>query len=161
MLEVEGRPNVVDCRSVAVASMATRLTFDRSSTDPIALQSSREGAMNRPALFWSRFAGYVFLSTSLAVVIPVLVLLFFAEPVADDFARAIVADVSRYVQWTYSHWTGRWAALGFQALLFSRLPLLSIYPAILLGLQLVQFLAVLAFWHTLLGSAVSLRARLG
>jgi hypothetical protein len=65
------------------------------------------------------------------------------------------------VQWTYSHWTGRWAALGFQALLFSRLPLLSIYPAILLGLQLVQFLAVLAFWHTLVGSAVSLRARLG
>ncbi len=41
----------------------------------------------------NRFAYFLFLSTSLAVLIPALALVFFAEPVADDFGRAVVVDV--------------------------------------------------------------------
>ena len=116
--------------------------------------------MKRRALLLSHFADSVFLATAFAVAIPTLALVYFAEPVADDFVRATVVDVRQYVRWVYSHWSGRWAAVGLEALLLSKLPLLSIYPVLLWGLQVVHFLALLAFWHIVVGSAMSLTGRL-
>jgi hypothetical protein len=116
--------------------------------------------LKRRALLSSRFADSLSVTTAFAVAIPTLALVYFAEPVADDFVRAAVVDVRQYVRWTYSHWSGRWAAVGLEALLFSKLPLLSIYSAILWGLQVVHFLALLAFWHTVVGSTISLPGRL-
>ena len=109
----------------------------------------------------NRFAYFLFLSTCLAVLIPALALAFFAEPFGDDFARALVVDVPHFVRTDYFHWSGRWAALGLEATLFSKLPMLSVYSGILLALQVVHFLALLAFWQMLVGSATSLRHRLG
>jgi len=109
----------------------------------------------------ARFADSLILCTCLAVTIPALALVSFSEPVADDFVRAVVVDARQYVQWVYSHWSGRWAAIGLEAILFSQLPLLSVYPVILWILHAVHFLGLLAFWHTLVGTAISLRGRLG
>ena len=86
----------------------------------------------------NRFAYFLFLRTSLAVLIPALALVFFAEPVADDFGRAVVVDVPHFVRTDYFHWSGRWAALGLEAFLLSKLPMLSVYSGILLALQVVH-----------------------
>jgi len=95
------------------------------------------------------------------VLIPALALVFFAEPVADDFTRAIVVDVLQHVRSVYLHNSGRWAAFGLGAFLLSKLQTLSVYSRILWGLQVVHFLALVAFWQMLVGSAISLRDRLG
>jgi hypothetical protein len=108
-----------------------------------------------------RLAYFLFLITSFAVLVPALALVFFAEPVADDFERAISVDVPHAVAWAYSHRTGRWAEVGLDVFLLSKMPMLSVYSGILLGLQVVHFLALLAFWQMLVGSAISLRGRLG
>jgi hypothetical protein len=108
-----------------------------------------------------RLAHFLFLSTSVAVLVPALALVFFAEPVADDFERAISVDVSHAVASAYSHRTGRWAEIGLDSFLLSRLPMLSVYSGLLLGLQVVHFFALLAFWQMLVGSAISLWGRLG
>jgi hypothetical protein len=65
------------------------------------------------------------------------------------------------VRTDYFHWSGRWAALGPEAFLLSKLPMLLCNSGILLALQVVHFLALLAFWQMLVGSATSLRHRLG
>jgi hypothetical protein len=119
-----------------------------------ALKKVGRAAMNR-------FAASLFLGTSIAVLIPALALVFFAEPVGDDFAHAAVVDVPHFVRSVYFQWSGRWAALGLEAFLLSSLPVLTSYSGILWGLQVVHFLALLAFWHMVVGSAVSLRGRLG
>lgn len=93
------------------------------------------------------------------LIISSLAPVFFAEPVADDFGRAIVVDVPQHVRWFYFHWSGRWAAIGLEAYLLSKLPMLAVYSGILWGLQVVHFLALLAFWRMLVG--ISLRGRLG
>lgn len=115
----------------------------------------------RPANRSSRLAYFLFLGTSFAVLVPALALIFFAEPVADDFERAISVDVPHAVASAYSHRTGRWAEVGLDAFMLSRLPMLSVYSGILLGLQVVHFFALLAFWQMLVGNAISLRGRLG
>jgi Family of unknown function (DUF6056) len=68
--------------------------------------------------------------------------------------------VRQYVRWVYTHWSGRWAAFGLEALLLSKLPVLSIYSLVLWALQVVQLLGLLAFWHTVVGSTISLPGRL-
>jgi uncharacterized protein DUF6056 len=117
--------------------------------------------MDRSALLSDRLTYCLVLSTSLAVLVPALALAYFAEPVADDFARATVVDVPKFVGSYYVHWSGRWAAVGLEAFLLSMLPMLSVYAGILWGLQVVHFLALLAYWHMLLGKVISLRHRLG
>jgi hypothetical protein len=120
---------VVSRRSGSTASLRERDEEIRALLNG-AEEVERGGAMKRRAFLSSRFADSLFLPTAFAVAIPTLALVSFAEPVADDFVRAAVVDVRQYVGWTYSHWSGRWAAIGLEALLFSKLPLLSIYSAV-------------------------------
>jgi hypothetical protein len=100
------------------------------------------------------------LVTCIPVSIVVLVLVFFAEPIADDFWFAGSADVRAAVETLYAGWSGRWASHGLEALLLSKLPMLSAYSGILWGLHAVHFLGLFYFWHMLVGSAVRLRRRL-
>jgi uncharacterized protein DUF6056 len=109
-----------------------------------------------------RFARAVVVGGSLAVIVPALALIGFAQPVADDFGRATIDDVPRYVlDEAYLRWSGRWAGVGLEALLFSRLPLLSVYPFLLWALHALHFVALLAAWRALVGRAGSWPTSLG
>jgi hypothetical protein len=108
----------------------------------------------------SKFAQSLILVTCIAVSIVVFVLVFFAEPIADDFWFANAVDVRSAVETLYLGWSGRWASHGLEALLLTKLPMLSIYSGILWGLHAVHFIGLFYFWHLLVGSAVPLRRRL-
>jgi Family of unknown function (DUF6056) len=112
------------------------------------------------AFLANRFVNALFVSTSLAVIIPALALIYFAEPMGDDFVRALFVDVPHEVGRFYFHLSGRWAATGLEAFLLSKLQMLSVYSGILWGLQVVHFLALLSFLQMVVGESVSLRGRL-
>lgn len=110
----------------------------------------------------ARFARAVVVGGSLAVIVPALALVRFAGPVADDFARATIDDVPRYVlDQAYLRWSGRWAGVGLEALLFSKLPLISVYPFLLWALHALHFVALLAAWRALCGRAAPWRTPFG
>lgn len=115
---------------------------------------------DRKASRATKFAQSLILVTCIPVSIVVFVMVFFAEPIADDFAFASTVDVRGTVESLYFGWSGRWASHGLEALLLSKLPMLSIYSGILWGLHAVHFLGLFYFWHMLVGSAVPLRRRL-
>ncbi|MBI9015990.1 MAG: hypothetical protein JEZ07_01895 [Phycisphaerae bacterium] len=75
------------------------------------------------------------------------VLLFFAEPMADDFSRAVASkgmSVWGFVKFRYETWTGRWAAMAVTSS-FSRFDFISYYFITLIGLG-VAFAGSLHFF---------------
>jgi Family of unknown function (DUF6056) len=86
----------------------------------------------RPAVVWEL---WWCLGASCAVLVVVLALFWFAQPLADDFARGYKGRIQGVVPATvyeYHTWTGRWAGSGLSYFLTSSFDLVNAYAFLLL-----------------------------
>jgi hypothetical protein len=91
-----------------------------------------------------------------------LTLFYFAQPLADDFARGYKGRVQGVVPATvheYYTWTGRWAGSGFNYFLTSSFDLVWAYPLLLLITPALLAVSVYALLHAA-GIGESVRQRL-
>lgn len=99
---------------------------------------------------WAALAAASLGATAALALLPI----FWAQPVNDDFSRAVggrqlwFADVARD---TYLHWSGRWAGVGLEAWVLPRLDPTRYYPLLLGALHLAGLLGLAFFWRLLRG----------
>ena len=101
----------------------------------------------RPAVVWELWWS---LGAACAVLVVVLALFWFAQPLADDFARGYKGRIQGVVPATvseYHTWTGRWAASGLSYFLTSSFDLVDAYPFLLLINPTLLAISVYAVLH--------------
>ena len=101
----------------------------------------------RPAVVWELWWS---LGAACGVSVVVLALFWFAQPLADDFARGYKGRIQGVVPATvyeYHTWTGRWAASGLSYFLTSSFDLVDAYPFLLLINPTLLALSVYAVLH--------------
>jgi hypothetical protein len=102
------------------------------STDSIGLASARRASATAGWSGWERAAWLIAVGGVLAIA---FALVWFAEPLADDFARGYKGQVQGVLASTvleYEIWTGRWAAVFLNYFLTSSFDLVTAYPYLLL-----------------------------
>ena len=89
-----------------------------------------------------------------------LVLILYACPAVDDFARGRwfpLSDWFSAVKYMYLNWSGAWASLGLDVLILPRVDLLRAYPLLLGVVFFFHVLAIYTFWRMLLAETVKRR----